>query len=220
MERTPSISGQTFGDLQCIRLEGRNERGSFMYLCRCACGKKTIARKADLVAGKTKSCGCGQGKRSHGLSRQNGRKRPLYSVWIGMRQRCENPEDRNFKRYGGRGILICDEWDDFQVFYNWAMTHGYERGLTIERKDNNGDYCPDNCIWIPLNMQTRNREVSRLLTYNGQTLTFGEWGRIYGIDRTTLEGRIKRGGDILTAFTRKTDKGKRYHGENNAQESI
>lgn len=216
MKRTPDISGQTFGDLLCIRFKGKNERGAFLYLCRCACGNDTLAMKTDLVSGKKKSCGCGQGKRSHGLSRENGRKRPLHSVWIAMRQRCMNPGDRNFKRYGGRGIRVCPQWNEYKAFHEWAMANGYKVGLTIERINNDGNYCPDNCTWIPQSRQPRNSNGVQFLVYDGQSRTYGEWGKIYGIDRTTLKDRIKRGWNIQSALLSRAYRGNRYYGEKNS----
>lgn len=101
----------------------------------------------------------------------------LYKVWVGMRRRCFNPEYPKFEDYGARGITICPAWEDFAVFRMWALSHDYKEGLTIERRDNNGNYSPENCSWIPGNMQQRNRRMNRFVTAFGETKTLAEWVR-------------------------------------------
>ena len=211
MTKIQDISGQRFGNLLCIHQTGKGKWGEILYLCQCACGQKCLAAKSDLTQGKKKSCGCGQGKKSHGLSRENGKQTLLHRVWMSMLHRCNNPKSQSYKYYGHKGISVCDEWDSYENFYKWAIQNGYRKGLTIERIDNDGDYCLENCKWIPQSEQARNSKGVRFLTYKGQTKTYGEWEKVYGINRRTLEDRIKRGWNIQAALLSRPDKGNRYY---------
>ena len=124
--------------------------------------------------------------KKHGMTHEK-----IYYVWSGMKRRCYNPKTKDYERYGGRGICVCEEWrQDFVVFYNWAISNGYRDGLTIERNDVNGNYCPENCCWISKAEQSRNRRSSLYISYNGETRIFSEWADLYGINRTTLRHRI------------------------------
>ena len=112
-----------------------------------------------------------------------------------MKNRCENPKDHAYKDYGGRGIKICPEWHDIRNFSKWADETGFEseKNLSIERIDVNGDYCPENCKWIDRRLQTRNRRNTVKLTINGITKPLTEWAEIYGVAKSKVYGRFKRG---------------------------
>ena len=113
----------------------------------------------------------GDRTRTHGLS-----KHPLYFIRNRIKSACKNPNYADYKNYGGRGIKICSEWDnDFLSFYNWAMENGYKQGLTIERIDVNGDYCPENCKFITNEEQANNRTTSHYLEYHGVIMTIKDW---------------------------------------------
>lgn len=125
----------------------------------------------------------------------------LFSIWSNMKTRCYNPKTPAFKDYGGRGITICDEWlNDFQAFYDWAMSNGYSDDLTIDRKDNDGNYSPDNCRWISQTKQCNNRRSNLAITLNGKTRTLMSWCNFYSINYKTVRDRLKRGWDIETAL--------------------
>ena len=117
------------------------------YLCRCDCGNKRIVRATALKNKLTQSCGClsreqaATRQRKHGLAHKD----PLYTVWKGMRERCTNPRQKHWHRYGGRGIRVCAEWNDFMAFRTWALAHGWRHGLQIDRIDDTQGYSPDNC---------------------------------------------------------------------------
>lgn len=142
------------------------------YRCICDCGKETIVRKSQIIGEKTKSCGCiqketiGSLNRTHNLSGKCGR---LYPLWKSIRYRCYCKTSKDYKRYGGRGIVMCDEWrNDFRTFYDWAIKNGYKEEkndsglniLTIDRIDVNGNYCPENCRFVTNEVQAKNKRNS------------------------------------------------------------
>lgn len=163
MHKRYELTGQTFGMLTVIRFVEVGPDYTTRWLCRCECGTEKVAIGKNLMGGRTQSCGCKQGGRSglhgsvirtHGMS-----KHPLYTgPWLGMRRRCLNPNNPDYPNYGGRGIRICDAWNDFEVFLR-DMGPTWKRGLTIERIDVNGHYEPGNCKWIPNEDQWRTRRT-------------------------------------------------------------
>ena len=110
-----------------------------------------------------------------------------------MINRCRRENNDNYNRYGGRGIDVCSEWDDFAEFQRWAIDNGYNEDLTIDRIDNDDGYCPENCRWVDTLTQGNNRTTNHVITYNGETHTIAEWSRILGIKYPTLYSRINRG---------------------------
>lgn len=185
MVRNDLTSGR-YGKLLVVSLERVNPT---FYLCQCDCGKTSIARSSDLVSGKTKSCGCGRGK-PPGLSVAHGRRSRLNRIWKQMRQRCKNPNDCAYARYGGRGITICKEWDDFKVFRLWALGSGYGHDLSIDRIDNNLGYSPQNCRWVTNFAQARNKRNNRIMTLGGESLPLAQWAERLGINIGTLKSRV------------------------------
>jgi hypothetical protein len=152
MGRKPiDMIGKRFHRLVVLYRDGSNEYSKPMYRCLCDCGKKTRTQGNYLRINKTKSCGC-LTTATHGLS-----KHPLWGNWNSMKQRCYNPNVRSYSSYGAKDIKICNEWlNNFQSFFDWATNNGWKRGLTIDRIDPTGDYCPKNCRFI-----TRSENSSR-----------------------------------------------------------
>jgi len=140
------------------------------------------------------------GKFKHGFAQENG---PLYRCWLGISRRCYNKKDASYKNYGGRGIFMCPEWrGNFPAFRNWAISNGWAIGLTIERKEVDKEYSPQNCTWATRKEQNRNKRNSKLIEFEGQKLTSHEWAAITGISSGTIRRRIcKRGWDIKKALT-------------------
>lgn len=128
-------------------------------------------------------------RKTHGF----GGKEKLYSVWSNMRNRCNNPRCKDYPYYGGKGIKVCDEWDDYAAFREWSYTNGYCEGigLSIDREDVNGWYCPKNCRWATKKQQMNNMSTNHLVTYNRETHTIAEWATITGIPFHVLESRIR-----------------------------
>ena len=120
------------------------------------------------------------------------KKDPLYGTWRAMRERCRRQNHVNYSDYGGRGIKVCIEWEDFEVFRKWACENGYEIGLSIDRKDVNGNYEPSNCRFATSVQQANNKRNNHLITYNGVTATAAEWSKITGIPYRTILSRINR----------------------------
>lgn len=118
----------------------------------------------------------------------------LYRIYCGIKQRCKNSNSKDFHNYGARGIELCMEWDDsFENFFAWAMNNGYKDKLSIDRIDNNGNYCPTNCRWATVKKQARNRRTNHNVTINGVTRTAIEWAETNGIKKQTILSRLRRG---------------------------
>ena len=186
--------GNRYGRLVVTEFAGIGAEKRALWRCRCDCGKETVVDGKSLRSGNTKSCGClnvdNSTKRIVALNTKHGKtNHPLFGRWSNMLCRCENPHAINYADYGGRGITVCEEWHDFQKFYDWAMESGYSPGLSVDRIDNSKGYSPDNCRWATLNEQAANRRSTRLIEFQGETHCLSEWARKFGVDPTNLSGR-------------------------------
>lgn len=194
--------GARFGRMTIIKEVHGKVVGRRYFDCRCDCGEIKTVRLDGLTRGTVVSCGCFNRERSSEVNTKHGHSDDrIYRIWIGMKNRCMNPNYSLYANYGGRGIIVCKDWLSFQVFYDWAITNGYQKDLTIERKDVNGNYEPDNCTWLDMDSQRRNTTRSKRITFNGKTLTMRQWANEIGIDISTLCNRIKSGLSVEQALT-------------------
>ena len=142
----------------------------------------------------------GRGKIKHGMATTR-----LYQCWADMKQRCNNPHNQFYARYGGRGITYCESWEDFEPFMQWALSNGYSDLLTLDRINNDGNYEPNNCRWTTPKIQANNTRRNHKLSYQGQTLTVSEWADYLGISYSCMLSRVRRGWSMerIVSSTRK-----------------
>ena len=200
MTKRVEMIGRKFGKLTVLALsEERGGRGQLKFLCLCDCGNTKVILGESLRSLKTTSCGCEQrirvsiANKTHGGSNER-----LYHVWQGMKDRCENKNNLEYKNYGGRGIKICEEWHDYAKFKEFMLSKGYDPTAphgqyTIERINVNGNYEPSNCTLISLSMQQQNRTDNRKLTFQGKTQTVVEWSRELRIPESAIYMRLYKG---------------------------
>lgn len=190
MSQLVDLVGRIFIRLLVLERAGSNKRGRALWRCRCECGNIIVCLGNHLLTGNTKSCGCLQRESvtkrntTHGLSYST-----EYKSWADMRARCDDPKNKEFKNYGGRGIKYCERWKDFE---NWFADMGRRPSPkhTIDRKNTNGNYEPDNCRWATQKVQANNRTNNHRITFNSETLTLSEWSHRTGIPERTLYARI------------------------------
>lgn len=184
--------GKRFGRLVVL---GESYKNKNIYcLCRCDCGVEKMIRKQHLVNKKIVSCGCYNREiskqrmrcnvigKKHGLSRIR-----VYRIWEAMKQRCYNPKTSKYYLYGGRGIIVCNEWlNSFLAFYDWSVANGYSDNLTIDRINTNGNYEPQNCRWITNEEQQNNRRNNHIIMVNGKKMTLAQASRKLNIPQSTI----------------------------------
>lgn len=219
MSKLVDIAGSRYGRLTVIkRVENYvSPKGckKARWLCLCDCGKQHIATQNQLNRGIVKSCGClkeeiarkqqqtliksgtAHPRFKHGGTVEHKQER-LYRVWANIRKRCTNPNDKNYKHYGGRGISCCPEWDEYASFRDWAMASGYDPDApkgqcTIDRIDVNGNYCPENCRWASQKDQMNNVRTNRKVLYEGRYYTAKQLAQKLGLPYQTVISRINRG---------------------------
>ena len=193
MGKKQDLTGRRFGRLTVIAEAGR-KRGGVLWLCRCDCGVEKEIMSATLLNGTTVSCGCYNRDINTKHDKSHSK---LYSIYQCMKDRCTNPNAQEWERYGGRGIKVCDEWlKDKAEFFDWALANGYEeaeRGrCTLDRIDNDGDYSPQNCRWVTMKEQARNRSNNVNIEYGGETHCLSEWAEILGENYAKLVSRHRR----------------------------
>lgn len=192
------LTGQRFGRLKVIGVDDRNTRKTY-FLCECDCGTVKSIRSDGLLSGAVKSCGClkleqdeiNLDRTTHNMSSTR-----LYQIWQGMRGRCYNKHDPRYERYGGRGITVCDEWQEFSSFYEWSLRNGYQENLTIDRINNEEGYRPNNCRWATNEMQANNRGSNINITIGNSTRTLTQWCELFQVDYASTLSRYKRNGFI------------------------
>lgn len=205
-------NGDRFGKLTVIGVDHKGEDRKWYYRCKCDCGNTTIVRSNALTSGNTRSCGCQKGYRhTHHKSKTR-----LYGIWVGMRDRCLNKNNKAFERYGGRNIDVCEEWkNSFLEFEKWALAHGYAENLSLDRINVNGNYSPSNCRWATAQEQADNKRSNILITIDKITHNLQQWCDIYNINRSTVITRVRTcGWSYEKAITTPVRKHKQYKKRN------
>lgn len=194
--------GEKFGRLTIMgEAEKRKHSGNWfrMMKCKCDCGNKKIVRLSHLTAGATMSCGClcrekiGLINKTHGKSYTK-----IFQIWGNMKSRCYNKNNIGYHRYGGRGISVCDSWLKFENFFD--DMGDVPKGMTLDRIDNNGNYCKKNCKWSTKEEQANNRRTSRIIEYRNKKYTLTQLANKNNIDVRKLWSRLKAGWDIKRAL--------------------
>jgi hypothetical protein len=198
-------------------MTGRGVR-AWIASCVCDCGASTSPDVGNLQSGNTQSCGCLCRERTSETMKRlrtthgDGKSR-LYGVWRMMHRRCEDERQPNYHRYGGRGIAVCQEWEAYEAFRDWARSSGYGEGLTLERVNNDLGYNPENCAWVSRKAQAHNTRRNRYITALGETKILSDWVRDPRciVDQPTLHNRLASGWppDLAIAGGRHAWRGKR-----------
>ena len=215
IKKAIDMTGYKTGLITVLERAG-SAQGQSTWLCKCACGKTFIQYGGILRKGSVKSCGHLRNskierqkiayktiaKTKHGASCDR-----LYFMWASMKGRCYTKSNPSYHNYGGRGIVVCNEWkNDFSAFRQWAIENGYDENAprgecTLDRIDNNGNYEPSNCRWITMLEQCKNRRRAVLITYNGETHSTKEWANITGLPQHTIYERYRYGWEPAEIFT-------------------
>ena len=197
------LTGKRFERLLVVDIDYERKTRKTYWICKCDCGNTKSVRSDSLQCGAIASCGClkkeqdegNLDRTSHGLSKTR-----LYTEWQAMKGRCYNKKNECYAEWGGRGIRVCEEWkDDYNAFHSWALNNGYAENLTLDRKDNNGDYSPHNCRWATNKEQSNNRSSNVLVEHNGEQCTIMQLAEMTGLDYGMLLKRHNNGyvGDDL-----------------------
>lgn len=206
--KSNDLTNQKFGRLTVIKraeaIISKSGKKRGRWLCKCDCGQYATVLTDSLKSGSTKSCGCYRTESRKNVNKKHGMiGTRLYTEWISMKSRCYYTQNKAYERYGGRGIAICVEWlNSFDAFYEWAIANGYSDDLTIERVDVNGDYCPENCCWIPANEQAKNRRTTlRIVDENGEMVYVMDVADKNGISMSNVVARKSRGWSLEKALS-------------------
>ena len=197
-----NLTNLTFGRLTVLKVyeEVTFKSGSknTRWLCKCSCGKEKVVFRSNLINGHSTSCGCYQKEivSTHRLTNHR-----LYGIWLEVKKRCLDKKRASYKNYGGRGIVICDEWMDFMNFYEWSLNNGYSDSLTLDRVDNDGNYSPENCRWATRSVQNNNTRRNVYVECRGEKKTLAQLARDHGLSPETIRYRMNRGyeGEELVA---------------------
>lgn len=203
MNKSKDLVEKIFGRLTVIEKVG--SRNSIIYWkCVCVCGNFKEVSSSNLRNGHVASCGCLKRDRiieantKHGKARRLEKHDPIYKIWAAMKRRCKNPNDKFYHCYGGRGIEVCAEWENFDIFLN-DMGHP-KVGESLDRIDNDGPYCKENCRWSDAKTQGRHTRHNRFVEYKGEILACSAMAEKYNIPYKKFMGRLYLGWTIQEAI--------------------
>lgn len=206
--RVLDLTGQRFGRLLVKCLSHIDKQRHSNWSCLCDCGESKVVTRGNLKKGNVKSCGClfGEGNnRKHG-HRTKAKTSKVYMTWGRMVKRCYNKNDSSYSRYGGRGISVCKRWLIFENFLE-NMGEPPTKNHSIDRINNDGNYCKSNCRWATSKQQQRNTRNNLMITHNGQTFCLAEWSERTGIKKHSISQRLKQGwsmGKIINEYSCRT----------------
>ena len=201
LKEREDLTGEKFNKLTVIEPINKDKKYEYKWKCLCDCGNYCIVSSNSLKTGHTKSCGCLQGEHHHDSSHIEGKTR-LYRIWTNIKQRCLNPNKKEYNLYGQRGITICKEWkESYNSFKQWSLSNGYADNLSIDRIDVNGNYEPSNCRWTNAKTQANNTRTNKIITFNGETHTLSQWRDKMGFKRGVIEYRLQKGWSIEKTLT-------------------
>ena len=202
-KRTSKKLGNVYG--QFVLIDTYRKNNDTVWVVKCTkCGEVQTKSRHSVEKQITECIKCGNPVIQRNV--QGHYKDRIYHIFNLMIQRTTNPLKDGYKYYGGRGISVCEEWKaDFMKFYNWSMENGYDETKSIDRIDTNGDYCPENCRWVSMQIQQNNRRNNKRYTINGETKTVADWARVYNISRYIVYNRLRAGWGIETALTKEID---------------
>ena len=199
------LTNMDFGMLHVIQRapDHITPNGTLKVVWECVCnncGKTGVLMYSEhLLKQGIVSCGCMKAERmSKTMSTHRRSRTRLYNIWCAMKRRCYNPNDVRYDSYGGRGITVCDEWkNSYENFQNWAIENGYDENAprgkyTIERKDVDGNYCPDNCKWATIKEQANNTRFNHIITIDGISKTIAQWAEHTGLSQGCIESRLNK----------------------------
>jgi len=200
------LTGKKFGRLLVSGIDQSSQPKRIRYSCICDCGKPVVVQRNNLVSGNTMSCGClqieraSQKNKKHGESYYGGHLTKEYKIWLGMKARCYNPNNDSYSRYGARGIVVCERWvNSFETFL--TDMGRCPSGMSIDRRNTNGNYEPQNCRWATQQEQQNNRLNNRWFTLNRLTKTISQWSRHLNKNPKLVHTRISRGWSVERALT-------------------
>lgn len=197
-----NLVGQQFGFLKVLSIAGKTPYGMQQWLCRCVCGNECSPCGADLKRRPHISCGCQQRRLASEANLTHGKTgTPEHHSWTNMLARCRNSNHPRFADYGGRGITVCDRWQKSFVAFLEDMGLKPTTRHSIERMNNDGDYCPLNCRWASPKEQNQNTRVNRLITHDGKTMTLSQWANFLNTKHSVIGGRLDRGWSVAEALT-------------------
>lgn len=201
MARPLDLTGQRFTRLTVVGLAPhKDSQGNRLWLCQCDCGNQSFVPAGRLRSGMTRSCSCIQKEKAGARTRKHGASRTrAYRAYRAMIKRCERPNNVDYKWYGGRGITVCERWHDYANFLADMGERPSEKHF-IERIDNDGPYCPENCTWATREEQQANTRQAHLITWQGKTMNRAAWARELGMPPDRLRTRLKLGWPIDRAF--------------------
>lgn len=197
MPKALDLIGKKFGRLQVVqKLDARDKFRKIVWECKCSCGKTAFVNTKNLRTKNTQSCGCLRMDkcRTHGMSKTR-----IYKLWVGMVNRCHNPNNPNYPNYGAKGISVCKRWRNFENFI--ADMGERPEGMSIDRIKNSKGYTPRNCHWATDTEQALNKNTTRFITYRGEKLCVSHWAKKLGMRHDTLTLRLNAGWSVEKALT-------------------